>query len=133
MDHSDKRVHPRMQFFLLQMNDEHGRKLVPVYSFRSGEDASAIAALVVDLSEGGLQILTNSDVEMPGDDYELQIQGHEESSLGRQMIHRVWQKSDGMHIRCGFSFTDKTVSVQEIGNFLKNEELHLLRCALYPC
>ena len=125
----EKRVHARSQFFLL--HDEGG--VASVYSFRPEDATDAIPALVVDLSEGGLQVLTaNTDVPAARP-YRLELALGGRLGSGKTYdMQRVWSRPDGINTRSGFAFDHGTDLSQEVGALLAGSAHKVLRCVLYP-
>lgn len=130
MTTSEKRVHPRSQYFLLK---EDGHPL-PVYAFREKEDLAATPALLLDMSEGGVQVLTTASDAPEDEAYDLEIAHSEE--LGHLLKHirvaKAWQRPDGVNVRTGFAFQDSAEVQALLSRRLSEAEHHLLRCVLHP-
>jgi hypothetical protein len=126
---SEKRAHARSQFFLL--HEEGG--VASVYAFRPEDAVDAIPALVVDLGEGGLQVLT-ANTEVPAArPYRLELALGNRLGTGKMYdMHRVWSRADGVNTRSGFAFEHGTDEVQDIGTLWAQREHKVLRCVLYP-
>jgi hypothetical protein len=126
---SDKRTNPRSQFFLLQAGGEP----ISFYSFRPEEAIDAIPGLVVDLSDGGLQILTSNAQALAQASYQLELVTSEPVGNGKQYkVRAVWSRPDGINLRTGFAFDGGTALTKEIGALLSERERNVLRCVLYP-
>lgn len=130
MNTTDKRRHPRSHFFLLN----EGGQPVPVYAFRKESDTEAIPALLLDMSEGGVQVLTATDDSPEEDAYDLEIAHAEEiaPSLKAFRVVKAWQRRDGVNMRTGFAFRGEPQTVQLLQQCLSSAEHHLLRCVLHP-
>lgn len=127
----DKRSTPRAQYFLIQQDNN----LVPVYAFRPEHDNSAVAALVIDLSDGGMQVLTTVDTPLNSERYDLELINGEQSApkcIHRTEVRRIWSRKDGIHTKSGFAFADATSPVANLVESLANSEHRLLRCVLHP-
>jgi hypothetical protein len=126
---SEKRVHTRSQFFLVQT----GGELVSLFSFRPEDAPQAIPALVVDLSDGGVQILSANSTPLSESKYLLELttgDAHQESR--RFPVHMVWTRPDGINIKSGFAFARNPEVMQGLQDMLNDSEHHILRCVLYP-
>jgi len=130
MSSEEKRVHTRAQYFLLRTNDQSNP--VPIYALRAADDTEAIPALVVDMSEGGVQILTTNSVRLEQIDYRMEIAGNEGKLPGEQTIHPVWSKPDGVNVRTGFAFVRNGAVYDGVARLLQGSPSGLLRCILHP-
>jgi hypothetical protein len=129
MSDTEKRAHPRSEYFLIKSEGQ----AVPIYAFRDEKDLAAIPALVVDLSEGGVQVLTADTAEVDCDEYELEIVPEEATSpRNRIKMVKVWQRKDGLNIRSGLAFRDGEHMQSQIAELLSNASHRLLRCVLHP-
>jgi hypothetical protein len=130
MTSPEKRRHPRSQYFLL---NEDGHPL-PVYAFRAEQEPSAIAALLLDLSEGGVQVLTAAGDAPEETHYGLEVVHATTSDAvgARLRVARVWQRADGVNVRTGFAFTAPKETRAALGRELSEAPHHLLRCVLHP-
>jgi hypothetical protein len=126
---SEKRVAARSQFFLLQRAGEP----VPFYSFRPEGEIEAVPALLVDLSEGGLQILTANSQALVQESYWLELVTDQRVGSGKKYgVHAVWSRLDGVNLRTGFAFDQGDSLVEEVEALLSRSERSILRCVLYP-
>lgn len=130
MTNPEKRAHPRSQYFLL---NEDGRPL-PLYAFRDASEPSATPALLLDMSEGGVQVLTSAGDAPDEHDYRLEIVHTEElgAMLKNIRVSKAWQRKDGVNIRTGFAFRDTTGVQLILNKRLSEAEHHVLRCVLHP-
>lgn len=133
MDQADKRMHTRTQYFLIQ--DE--KQAIPIYAFRDPSDLLAIPALVVDIGDGGVQILTTSasGADLSQQAFNLELVDAPESSdieLRREPIQMVWSRVDGTNIRSGFAFTQSLDAGARWTQTLERAPHRLLRCILHP-
>jgi len=125
----EKRVNPRSQFFLLQSEGEP----VSFYSFRPEDAVDAVPALVVDISSGGLQILTADTSELVQKSYRLELVTEGRVGGGKQYdVHSVWSRPDGVNVRTGFAADEGSVLLEEVAVLLSGSEVKVLRCVLYP-
>jgi hypothetical protein len=129
VDSTEKRVSTRSQFFLLQSDGEP----IPFYAFRPEDAIDAVPALVVDLSDGGLQILTASNQALDQDSYLLELVTLERVGSGKKYrVHAVWSRPDGVNMRTGFAFDDGAGLVEQVELLRSGSAHHVLRCVLYP-
>ena len=125
----DKRVNPRSQFFLLQSEGEP----ISFYSFRPEDAVDAVPALVVDISSGGLQILTADTSELAQKSYRLELVTGGRVGSGKQYdVHSVWSRPDGVNVRTGFASDEGSTLLDEVDALLSGSEAKVLRCVLYP-
>jgi hypothetical protein len=129
VENPEKRVNPRSQFFLLQSDGEP----ISFYSFRPEDAVDAVPALVVDISSGGLQILTADTNELAQKSYRLElVSGGRVGSGKKYDVHAVWSRPDGVNVRTGFA-TDKGSALnEEVEMLLSGSVVKVLRCVLYP-
>jgi len=131
MDQADKRMHTRTQYFLIK--DE--KQAIPIYAFRDPSDLLAIPALVVDIGEGGVQILTTRGADLSQQAFNLELVDAGEPSdteLRREQIQMVWSREDGTNIRTGFAFTQGLDVGARWVQILESAPHRLLRCILHP-
>jgi hypothetical protein len=130
MEDSDKRIHTRSQYFLIKDQGE----AVPIYAFRDANDVAAIPALVVDISDGGVQVLTTHTAELEQRVYNLDLVAGEALPAGIENleIHRVWSRPDGVNVRSGFAFAPEKSAQSEWPKMLSGAPHHVLRCVLHP-
>ena len=125
----EKRVHTRSQFFLLNSDGEP----VPFFSFRPEDAIDATPGLVVDLSDGGLQILTAKDQAMSQQAYSMEpVVGERVGSGKKYQVSHVWSRPDGVNVRSGFAFVDGATAAKEVSDLLATSERKIMRCVLYP-
>lgn len=126
---TEKRVHTRSQFFLLNSDGEP----VSFFSFRPEEAIDATPGLVVDLSDGGLQILTANALTLVQKNYHMELVVGERVGDGKRYpVSQVWTRPDGVNVRSGYAFVDGAASAQEVSALLAASERKILRCVLYP-
>ena len=130
MSETEKRVHPRSEYFLIKSEGQ----AVPIYAFRDATDTAAIPALVVDLSAGGVQVLTTHSTELDQDSYALEIvlDPEQGSPLDRIAVVKIWDRRDGINYRTGFAFRDHGEVRTRLATLLAHASHHLLRCVLHP-
>jgi hypothetical protein len=87
----------------------------------------------VDLSDGGLQILTASAQALALQSYRLElVTGVRVGTSKMYSVHSIWSRPDGVNMRTGFAFDDDAGIVEEVGKLLAGSERNVLRCVLYP-
>jgi len=131
MDQANKRMHTRTQYFLIKDD----KQAIPIYAFRDPTDLSAIPALVVDIGDGGIQILTTRGVDLSQQTFDLELVDAGEPSdteLRREQIQMVWSREDGTNIRTGFAFTQGLDVGARWVQILESAPHRLLRCILHP-
>jgi hypothetical protein len=130
MENIEKRVHTRAQYFLIKDHDE----AVPIYAFREADDFAAIPALVVDISDGGVQVLSTDAAELSQRVYDLELVVGEalQGGIERLEVHRVWSRPDGVNVRSGFVFAPSRDPHLEWATVLSGAPHHVLRCVLHP-
>ena len=86
----DHRSHRRVEFFLVHVQREH----VPVWIFKPADALEASAGLVMNLSDGGLQVLTAADDRLDRPVYEIQLLLGEDEAVPRfrGRVTRVWTR-----------------------------------------
>lgn len=86
----DHRTHRRVEFFLVPDR----REQVPVWVFKPADALEASAGLVMNLGEGGLQVLTASDDAPVHPAYEIQLLLGEDETVPRfrGRVSRVWTR-----------------------------------------
>jgi hypothetical protein len=128
---SNHRAHQRVQFFRLRTDEG----FVPIFAFAPTQDTEAIAAVVLDLSEGGAQILCSTDDFVETAMYDCALvkadlgQGQQSDAW---VMRRVWSREEGMYLRSGFSFSVKTPATSVLIAELDHAQHHVLRCVLHP-
>lgn len=100
---SDHRAQGRVEFFLVPV--ERGQ--VPVWVFKPADALDAVAGLVLNLSDGGAQVLTTAaDALAPGA-HEIQLLLDEEEAVPRfrGRVTLVWtREADGLGWLSGLRF-----------------------------
>ena len=87
----EQRAHPRVVFFLVPR--ERGR--LPVWVFKPIDAPDACAGLVLDFSDGGLQVLTGPEDALDAPTYELELLLGEDDPRQRfrGVVGRVWSEA----------------------------------------
>lgn len=127
---AEKRANPRAQYFLVRKAEDY----VPVFSFRSESDPTAIAAVVTDLSEGGVQILSAIATVLTSERYKLTLVIDPRKDIeSRQSydITKVWSRMEGVNVLSGFSFAEGSSLVHDLQEQIKDAEYQLIRCTLH--
>jgi len=125
------RAHQRVQFFRLRTDDG----FVPIFAFAPTEDVDAIPAVVLDLSEGGVQIVCSSDDFVQTAMYDCALVKADLDPAQQSeswVLRRVWSREEGMYLRIGFSFPVKMPVTSMLMTQLDHSEHHVLRCVLHP-
>lgn len=126
---AEQRVHTRSQYFLLQADGAP----VSLYAFRPADAVHAVPALVVDMSQGGMQILSATASPLEQNAYRMELHtGDSVSEALKFAVGRVWSRPDGMNMRSGFAFADDPKIADAVGELLAQSEHRILRCVLYP-
>ena len=127
----NQRLHQRVQFFRLRT--EEG--FVPIFAFAPSSDGEAIAAIVVDLSAGGIQIICSTEDFVDTSLYDCTLmtadQGQNQAA-GSWVVRRVWSRAEGMYLQSGFSFSVKAPVESVLQAQLETARNHMLRCVLHP-
>ena len=86
----DQRFHRRVECFLVPVQ----REQVPVWIFKPADALEASAGLVMNLSDGGLQVLTAADDALEHPAYEIQLLLGEDEAVPRfrGRVTRVWTR-----------------------------------------
>lgn len=127
---AEKRAHERAQFFLI--ND--GREFMPVWVFRPVDDEAALACLVIDLSPGGVQVISEAHDFEPGQQFRLAFLSDDRKNLPAADARLVWSRADkGLHVYSGFEFTGATGdTIDRLIADLRDGAVRYLRCTLIP-
>lgn len=129
----DHRVHRRVEFFLVPDR----REPVPVWVFKPVDAMDAIAGLVMNLSEGGLQVLTASDDAPMDEACEIQLLLGEAEQVPRfrGRVTRVWtREAASAGWLSGFRFDDARSSAEDFIRAYQASapERRWVRCLLVP-
>jgi c-di-GMP-binding flagellar brake protein YcgR len=126
---TENRVHTRAQFFRINA----GHDPVAVFAFRAQSDVEAIPALVVDLSGGGVQILSNTTAPLEGSVYNLELVPETPvPDLNFYRVQKVWSRLEGLYVKTGFEFASGTDEGEVVLKLFSSNKHHLLRCVLHP-
>jgi hypothetical protein len=127
----ENRQFERSQFFLVQKEKD----FLPIWVFKPEDNPSGIAGVLVDVSEGGLQILTQKVAPAKGQRFEMSLVnqiGGDETRLPPGMIDLVWSDDLGsIYTKCGFTFS--SYSDDEIAMLIahtSDEGDKFMRCIL---
>lgn len=128
---SEQRVHTRSTYFRLGT----GNQSASYFVFRDANQPDAIAALVLDISEGGVQILSQAGSYLTGKSFRLEL--HTASADGMEIvdggeIQWVWSRPEGIYTRSGFVARAEGHSLATLLTGLPAQDEHIIRCALYP-
>lgn len=130
MTETDQRVHPRAQYFLIK----DAGQAVPIYAFRDPDDLYAIPGLVVDISAGGVQVLTADTDELSQAIYNLELVVNLSSDAQAEVaeVRKVWSQAEGVNVRTGFVFSQSVETDAKWSEVLRDVPHHLVRCVLHP-
>ena len=131
MEISEKRVHTRAQFFRLGT----GANATSMFAFRDEANPQSIAALVLDISEGGLQILSQAGALMPGKAFQLELvvsPSDASEKLAAGHVQWVWSRPEGIYTRSGFVLQTDASSLPTLVAALQAADQQMLRCVLHP-
>jgi hypothetical protein len=98
----ERRLSERVQFFQQPGDDV----AVPVWVFNHAK-SDTILGLLLDVSDEGVQIMTDEAVPPLSDEFQLIVQTDETANINLAVatMHKLWSKSDGTpYVRHGFSF-----------------------------
>lgn len=128
---SEQRVHTRAIFFRINMGTQAGT----YFAFRDPGQPHAIAALILDISEGGVQILSQAGSQLTGKSFQLEMHlatadGIETLDGGE--IQWVWSEPEGMYTRSGFVSRAEGHTLDSLVQGLPVPADRVIRCALHP-
>ena len=129
----EHRHHRRVEFFLMPRQHER----VPVWVFKPADALDAIAGLVTNLSQGGLQVLTASDQAPAHARYEIQLLTGEAETVPRfrGRVTRVWtREATSSGWLSGFRFDDPRSSAEDFIRVYRaaGPDESWVRCLLVP-
>ena len=133
VEHSDQRRHPRVAYFLVPVD----REQLPVWLFKPEGLLEATAALVVNASAGGVQVLASADSPDPPEEALLSlILGDDEGQPPYQAaVRRVWSRPFSTFGQLqGYEFAEAMSPAQEYLRTYRPalEERKWVRCVLSP-
>ena len=131
---TDHRIHRRVECFVVHQQ----RERVPVWVFKPADAVEASAGLVINLSEGGLQVLTAAGESLDRSSYEIQLLLGEDEHVPRfrGRVSRVWTRdAPSAGWISGFSFDDNHSSAEAFIRTYQasTPERRWIRCLLVPC
>lgn len=129
----DHRLHRRVEFFLVPVQ----REQVPVWVFKPADALEASAGLVMNLSDGGLQVLTAADDVLDRSAYEIQLLLGEDETVPRfrGRVARVWtREASSTGWLSGLRFDDRTSPAEDFIRVYQAdaEGRRWVRCLLLP-
>jgi len=130
---AEHRSRRRVEFFLVPVH----REQVPVWVFKPADALEAVAGLVMNLSDGGLQVLTGTDDALADGHYEIELLLGEDDSVPRfrGRVTRVWtREAAGSGWLSGLRFDDAHSAAEDfIRTFrLGAGDRRWVRCLLLP-
>jgi hypothetical protein len=129
----DQRRFQRVEFFLVPEEGDY----LPVWVFKPRELANERGGVVVNISEGGLQVMTGATPPLSAGQYELRLlTGEDESEpLFKGAVRQVWQRglSDTAQLG-GFEFVQPNSLAEEflLRQTTNVQERQWVRCVLVP-
>ena len=130
--HAEKRHAPRVQFFLLHQDHQN----FPIWFFQPENAAHEIAAVLVDASAGGVQLMVQADTLLDAPQYRLTVwQGQQGVSQSFNVTCAWTDAQPEMFQRYGFRLEEpETEAMQQWLHAVKHaaQEHDWLRCTLFP-
>lgn len=128
----ENRVYKRVQFFMVPATEHEVR---PVWVFNSKNPGKSLAGLVVNMSESGIQVLTDAEEVPQNMRYRLSFLVDEQAGIvdvPDTIVQWVWSESgNGLFTRSGFSFIDElTADVKRLFDLVSSGKQVYLRCAI---
>ncbi|MFZ6675462.1 PilZ domain-containing protein [Undibacterium sp. Xuan67W] len=127
----ENRKFERSQFFLVQKDKD----FLPIWVFKPEDNPSGMLGVLVDVSQGGLQILMQKNSLVEGQQFEMSLInqiGGDEIRLPPGIIELVWSSEVGStYTKCGFTFN--SYSSDEISMLIAQTfdgENKFMRCIL---
>ncbi len=129
----DHRSQRRVEFFLVSDDHEH----IPVWVFKPADAVDAIGGLVMNLSDGGLQVLCGSDNAPVHTSYEIQLLLGEDEAVPRfgGRVTRLWTREAASRgWLSGFRFENEHSSAEDFIRVYRSsaQERRWVRCLLVP-
>lgn len=127
----EKRASQRVEFFRIRLNDQ----FVPMFAFAPDGDQNAIAAVVVDLTSEGVQVLTNPENRIATPFHQFELSGdnlNENVQTKSWPVRHIWSRVQGMYLLSGFSFSGKMSIPSSVIAQLNRATPRLLPCLLSP-
>jgi hypothetical protein len=128
------RAHRRVEFFRVPI--EH--QALPVWVFMPTGARDAVAGIVLNFSDGGVQVLTNADVPLDNVFYELQLLLGEDETVPRfrAQVSRVWTRdAETLGKLSGFRFEQPHSSAEDFIRSYQSDHVaeRWVRCLLMRC
>jgi len=134
MQETEQRHHERVQYFMVQ---ESNHNLIPIWVFTPADDPDLSAGLVLDISNGGIQILTSAKTPIaPGARYRIRFLALDsqeaDSNLPDLELTQIWSRPEGrLYLRHGFEFSNGSdIDLTPFAERLQASELQILRCTI---
>jgi hypothetical protein len=129
----DHRHHRRVEFFAVH---EHGER-IPIWVFKPADALDSSAGLVMNLSDGGVQVLTSSAEPPDRPRYDIQLLLGEDAHVPRFRggVARIWTRdAGGAGWISGFRFEDEHSSAEDFIRAYQAAapERRWVRCLLAP-
>ena len=130
----ENRKFERSQFFLIQKEND----FLPIWVFKPEDNPSGILGVLVDVSDGGIQILMQKNTLFAGQQFEMSLInqiGGDETKIHPAIIDLVWSNDVGSTYTKG-GFTFNVNASQEISTLVSqtfDTEHKFIRCILRDC
>lgn len=130
--HNDNRGNRRVEFFHIPMGECEIR---PVWVFSSGRSETAICGVVINMSKGGVQVLTEAQYPMLASRYKISFIRDDQAAdlvLGDCYLERIWSEAhSSLHTLSGFCFVgDIPETVSALLHSNDNQVRPFLRCEI---
>ncbi|MFZ6799644.1 PilZ domain-containing protein [Undibacterium sp. Di24W] len=127
----ENRKFERSSFFLVQIE----RDFLPIWVFQPHDDSAGLLGVLVDASEGGLQILLQKNILVVGQQFEMFIInqiGGDDLPLPPAHIQLVWSEDiANTYTKCGFTFQSYSRGeIHQLHAQAHSGEHKFLRCVL---
>ncbi len=130
MENSEKRVHRRIE--VTRLKSREGQLEILAFSAHSIGTEWAIPVLLIDASEGGLQMVMPS-LEQDQTEFILEISTSNGLVFDEVKIRLIWSKCNGRYADCGFEFVDQLIPIRQLEQHIRAANMRQLHCVLHPC
>jgi hypothetical protein len=130
--HHENRGNRRVEFFHIPMGECEIR---PVWVFSSGRSETAICGVVINMSKGGVQVLTEAQYPMLASRYKISFIRDDQAAnlaLDDCYLQRIWTEAhSSLHTLSGFSFVGEIPeTVAALLQSQDNQVRPFLRCEI---
>jgi hypothetical protein len=130
MESHEKRAYRRVE--VTPLKSREGQLEILAYSTRSNGTEFAIPVLLIDVSEGGLQLLMPS-LEQDQTEFMLEISTSKGRIFDEAKVRLIWSRCKGSYAECGFEFVERLMPMQQFEQHIRAANLRQLHCVLHPC